>query len=77
MYGLVLIEMTHVAEQEHLRAARAARLLSTARHERRRVLGPGRAARAWEAFWAPRGVIIVTRTAADRTSTDLVPCADC
>ncbi len=78
MYGLALIEMTRVAEQEHIRAAKAARLLTAVRRERRRVLGPGRTARAWEAFWAPRDAVLVTgASAAERSTTDLVPCTDC
>jgi hypothetical protein len=78
MYGLALIEMTHVAEQEHLRGAMMAQVRAQARRERRRLLGPGRTARAWTAFWAPRDFVLMPRPpAGDRNSTDLTPCTDC
>jgi hypothetical protein len=78
MYGLALIEMTHVAEQEHLREATTARLRAQARRERRCLLGPGRTARAWTAFWAPRElVLVIGASAGDRSSTALMPCTDC
>jgi hypothetical protein len=78
MFGLVLIEMVHAAEQERMREASVATVRAQARRERRRLLGPGRTAHAWAAFWAPRDMVLVLRTsAADRKSTDLTPCSDC
>lgn len=78
MFGLALIEMVRAAELERMREASMARVQAQARRERRRLLGPGRTARAWAAFWAPRDFVLVLRTsAADRNSTDLTPCGDC
>src|ERR1035441_4395324 len=54
MYGALIIELAQVAEQEHMQEALMARARAQARRERRRQLGPGRIARAWTAFWAPR-----------------------
>jgi hypothetical protein len=64
MYGALIIELAQVAEQEHMQEALMARARAQARRERRRQLGPGRIARAWTAFWAPRDVILVYRRAA-------------
>jgi hypothetical protein len=78
MYGLALIEMAHIAEQEHMREAVMARARAQARRERRRMLGPGRIARAWAAFWAPREVVRASRAAAGNSAvSDLTPCTDC
>ena len=74
---LMLMEMAHVAEQEHMRNALMARAVAQARRERRRRLGPGRLARAWTAFWAPRDVVVTYRRAADGAQADLTPCVDC
>jgi hypothetical protein len=73
MNGPQLIEMAQVAEQEHMMNA----VMARARAQQRRQLGPGRVARAWTAFWAPRDVQVVFRRAADNAPTDLTPCADC
>jgi hypothetical protein len=54
MFGLVSIEMVRAVELERMREASLARVRAEARRERRRLLGPGRTARAWAAFWAPR-----------------------
>jgi hypothetical protein len=77
MNGPQLIEMAQVAEQEHMMNAVMARARAQRRRERRRQLGPGRVARAWTAFWAPRDVVVVYRRAADNAPADLAPCADC
>jgi hypothetical protein len=77
MYGPQLIEMAQVAEQEHMQHAVMARARAQARRERRRLLGPGRVARAWSAFKAPRDTVIVFRRAGDGAPADLTPCADC
>lgn len=77
MYGAQLIEMAHVAEQEHMQAAIVARARAQARSERRRVLGPGRLARAWASFWASGDMVAVQRRAADSGPADLTPCVDC
>jgi Tfp pilus assembly protein FimT len=77
MNGPQLIEMARVAKQEHEQAAVIARARAEARSERRRLLGPGRVARAWAAFWAPRDMVLVSRRAAERVSADLTPCVDC
>lgn len=77
MYGAVIVEMAHVAEQEHMQRALMARCRAQARRERRRQIGPGRIGRAWTAFWAPRGVVIEFRRAVDGVPADLTPCADC
>jgi hypothetical protein len=77
MNGPQLIEMAQVAEQEHMMNAVMARARAQQRRERRRQLGPGRVARAWTAFWAPRDVQVVFRRAADSAPADLTPCADC
>ena len=78
MNALVLIELTHAAEQERLREAMMAGVRAHARRENRRLRGPGRTARAWAAFWAPRDMVLVSRTGAgDGRSTDLAVCADC
>jgi hypothetical protein len=74
---LMLMEMAQVAEQEHMRNALMARALAQERRERRRGMGPGRFARAWTAFWAPRDVVVVYRRAADGAQADLTPCVDC
>ncbi len=76
MYGAQLVEMARVAEQEHLRAAVIARARAQARWERRSLLGPGRVARAWAAFWAPRDTVLVFRRAADGAVADLTSCVD-
>jgi hypothetical protein len=54
-----------------------ARARAQARSERRRVLGPGRLARAWAAFWASGDMVAVQRRAADSGPADLTPCVDC
>jgi hypothetical protein len=77
MYGNLITEMAQVAEQEHMQQAILARARAQARRERRRLLGPGRVARAWSAFWAPRGVVVVYRRAGDGAPADLSPCVDC
>jgi hypothetical protein len=78
MYGLTIIEMAHVVEQEHMRDAIMARAAHEARREARRQRGPGRLGRAWAAFWAPRDFVLVSRAAlGDGSSTDLTPCLDC
>jgi hypothetical protein len=77
MYGALIVEMAQVAEQEHMQEALMARARAQARRERRRQLGPGRIARAWIAFWAPRDVVLVYRRAGDGAPADLTPCADC
>jgi hypothetical protein len=77
MYGSQLREMAQVAEQEHMRNALMGRARAQQRRERRRILGPGRVARAWAAFWAPRGAVLVSRRAAEGNSSDLTPCVDC
>jgi hypothetical protein len=77
MNGPQLIEMAQVAEQEHMLNAVLARARAQQRRERRRLLGPGRLARAWAAFRAPRDVVLVYRRAADGAPADLTPCADC
>lgn len=77
MYGPQLLEMAQVAEQEHMMSAVMARARAQQRRELRRQLGPGRVARAWTAFWAPRGVELVYRRAGDGAPTDLTPCVDC
>jgi hypothetical protein len=76
MNGPQLIEMAQVAEQEHMMNAVMARARAQQRRERRRQLGPGRIARAWTAFRAPRDVVVVYRRAADNAPADLAPCAD-
>lgn len=77
MYGPQLIEMAQVAEQEHMQAAIMARARAQARIERRRMLGPGRLARAWAALWAAGDMMPVQRRAADSGPADLTPCVDC
>jgi hypothetical protein len=77
MNGPQLIEMAQVAEQEHMMNAVMARARAQQRRERRRQLGPGRVARAWTAFWAPRGVVVVYRRVSDSAPADLTPCTDC
>jgi|HubBroStandDraft_4_1064222.scaffolds.fasta_scaffold1771764_1 hypothetical protein len=78
MYGLTIIEMAHVVEQEHMRDAIMARAARQARREARQQRGPGRVGRAWAAFWAPRDFVLVSRSAlSDSTSADLTPCLDC
>jgi hypothetical protein len=77
MNGPQLIEMAQVAEQEHMMNAVMARARAQQRRERRRQLGPGRVARAWTAFWAPRGVVVEYRRVSDSALADLTPCADC
>jgi len=78
MYGLALVEMAQVAEQEHMREATMARARAQARRERRLVRGPGRAARAWTAFWAPRNVVLDFRPCGpDSLTADLPASADC
>ncbi len=77
MNGPQLLEMAQVAEQEHMMSAVMARARAQQRRERRRLLGPGRVARAWTAFWAPRDVVLVYRRAGDGVPADLTPCADC
>jgi hypothetical protein len=77
MNGPQLIEMAQVAEQEHMMNAVMARARAEERRERRRRLGPGRVARAWTAFWAPRDVVVVYRRASDGAPADLTPCVDC
>lgn len=77
MNGPQLIEMAQVAEQEHMMNAVVARARAQQRRERRRLLGPGRLARAWAAFRAPRDVVLVYRRAGDGVPADLTPCADC
>ncbi len=42
MFGLVLIEMTHAADQERMREATIAREKAQARRVRRRLPRPGR-----------------------------------
>jgi hypothetical protein len=76
MYGALITEMAQVSEQEHMQEAIMARARAEARRERRRLLGPGRAARAWKAFWAPRDMVLVYRRAGDNSPADLTPCAD-
>jgi hypothetical protein len=77
MNGPQLIEMAQVAEQEHMMNAVMARARAQQRRERRRQLGPGRVARAWAAFRAPRDVELVYRRAGDGAPADLTPCTDC
>ena len=77
MYGNLITEMAQVAEQEHMQQAILARARAQARRERRRIMGPGRIARAWTAFWAPRDVVMVFRRAGDSAPADLTPCVDC
>jgi hypothetical protein len=77
MYGNLITEMAQVAEQEHMQQAILARARAQARRERRRIMGPGRVARAWTAFWAPRDVVMVFRRAGDGAPADLTPCVDC
>jgi hypothetical protein len=77
MNGPQLIEMARVAEQEHIQDAVMARARAEARSERHRLLGPGRVARAWAAFWAPRDMVLVSRRTAERAPTDLTKCVDC
>jgi hypothetical protein len=77
MNGPQLLEMAQVAEQEHMMSAVMARARAQQRRERRRLLGPGRVARAWTAFWAPRDVVLVYRRAGDGVPADMTPCADC
>ena len=77
MYGAQLIEMAQVAEQQHMLENVMARARSQERREARRRSGPGRAVRAWTAFWAPRDVVLVYRRAGDGAPADLAPCADC
>ncbi len=78
MYGPQLIEMAQVAEQEHMRQALMARTRAQERRAARALLGPGRFARAWSAFWAPRGVVLIPRSSAgELKSNDLTPCVDC
>jgi hypothetical protein len=74
----LIIEMAQVAEQEHMRAAVMARTRAQARRAERELRGPGRLARAWAAFWAPRDFVLVPRASAgDGGSADLTPCTDC
>jgi len=78
MNGPQLIEMAQVAEQEHMMKAVMARARAQQRRELRRQLGPGRVARAWTAFWAPRDVELVYRHRAGAGApADLTPCVDC
>lgn len=78
MYEPQLIEMYQVVEQEHMRAALMARTRAEARRAARERRGPGRFARAWAAFWAPRDFVLVRRASAgDGGSADLTPCTDC
>ena len=77
MYGALITEMAQVAEQEHMREAIMARARAQARRARRSRHGPGRVARAWTAFWAPRDMVLVYRRVADNAAADLTPCADC
>jgi hypothetical protein len=78
MYGPQLIEMAQVAEQEHMRSALMARTRAQERRAARALRGPGRLARAWTAFWAPRGAVFVVRASAgDSKGSDLTPCVDC
>jgi hypothetical protein len=76
MNGPQLLEMAQVAEQEHMMSAVMARARAQQRRGRR-LLGPGRVARAWTAFWAPRDVVLVYRRAGDGVPADMTPCADC
>ena len=41
------------------------------------MLGPGRFARAWAAFWASGDMVAVQRRTADSGPADLTPCVDC
>jgi hypothetical protein len=78
MNPLVLIELAHAAEEDKLRYAMTARIRAEARRESRRYRGPGRAARAWAAFWAPREMVVAPRGGAgDSRSADLAICTDC
>lgn len=77
MYRPELLELAQLAEQEHMQNALMARARAQERRARRRLLGPGRVARAWAAFWAPRGAVLVSRKASEGKSLDLTPCADC
>jgi CHASE1-domain containing sensor protein len=78
MYGLTIIEMAHVVEQEHMRNAIMARAAAQARRDARRLRGPGRVARSWAAFWAPRDFVLVPRSSlGDAPGADLAACADC
>jgi hypothetical protein len=77
MNGPQLLEMAQVAEQEHMRNAMMAKARAQERRDRRRRLGPGRVARAWTAFWAPRDAVLVYHSASDGAPADLTPCADC
>jgi len=77
MYGGQLVEMAQVAEQEHMLENVMARAHAQERREARRRLGPGRVARAWEAFRAPRDAVLVYRRAGEGAPVDLTPCADC
>jgi hypothetical protein len=77
MYGPQLLEMAQVAEQEQMMNAVMAQARAQQRRELRRQLGPGRVARAWTAFWAPRDVELVYRRTGDRAPADLTPCIDC
>jgi hypothetical protein len=78
MNPLVLIELAHAAEEDKLRDAMSARVRAEARRETRRLRGPGRTARAWSAFWAPRDMNVAPRGGAgDSGSADLAICTDC
>lgn len=78
MNPLVLIELAHAAEEDKLRDARIARARAEARREAHRLRGPGRTARAWAAFWAPREMNGAPRGGAgDARSADLAICTDC
>jgi len=77
MYGNQLIEMAQVAEQEHMQQVIVARARAQARRARREQMGPGRVARAWSAFWAPRDVVAGRHPAGDGGPADLTPCTDC
>jgi hypothetical protein len=78
MYGPQLIEMAHVAEQEHMLRAMMARTRAEQRREMRQLRGPGRFVRAWAAFWASGDYGQATRAAAAQGhSIDFTPCTDC
>ena len=78
MSPLVLIELARAADEDMLREAMTARVRAEARRESRRVRRPGRTARAWAAFWAPRETVPAPRGGAgDSRSADIASCTDC
>jgi hypothetical protein len=73
---LVLIELAHAAREERMQEATAARLRARARCENRLLGRPGRAARAWAAFWAPREIDVARSGGGDTRSAGVAICAD-